>query len=156
MFGYIYALLRNFNDAEDVFQQTCMVLWGKFDQFAEGTNFAQWACSIAQYEVLNFIRKRQRSRLYFTEEFQREVADMQAEMDADEVAARSQALASCVESLGEKDQKLVNACYGDNRSFKETAAELGRSAQQVYDALSRIRRVLLDCVRGKLAREEHP
>lgn len=156
VFGYIYALVRNFDDAEDLFQQSSLVLWDKFDQFADGTNFVRWACTIAQYEVLNFIRKRQRNQLYFSEQFQRELAVMQSEMDADEAAARRDALAGCLERLDEGDRQLVQQCYGSNRSFKDVAACLGRPAQFIYDALSRIRRVLLNCVKLSLARERHP
>ena len=34
--AYIDALLLNRNDAEDLFQETCMVLWQKFDEFTPG------------------------------------------------------------------------------------------------------------------------
>ena len=35
--AYLNALLLNFNDAEDVFQESCVVLWQKFDEFQSGT-----------------------------------------------------------------------------------------------------------------------
>ena len=33
LFGYIYSLVRDLDDADDLFQQTSLVLWDKFDQF---------------------------------------------------------------------------------------------------------------------------
>ena len=37
MLGYLDALLLNRDDAEDLFQETCLVLWRKFDEFRAGT-----------------------------------------------------------------------------------------------------------------------
>jgi RNA polymerase sigma-70 factor (ECF subfamily) len=31
LFGFIYSLLRDLDDADDLFQQTSLVLWDKFD-----------------------------------------------------------------------------------------------------------------------------
>jgi RNA polymerase sigma-70 factor, ECF subfamily len=45
--AYLNAILLNFNDAEDVFQESCVVLWQKFDEFESGTNFLAWALRIA-------------------------------------------------------------------------------------------------------------
>ena len=39
LYGYIFTLLRNHQDAQDVFQQTSLVLWEKFDEFRPDTNF---------------------------------------------------------------------------------------------------------------------
>lgn len=30
---YIFTLVRNVDDAQDVFQQTCLALWEHFEQF---------------------------------------------------------------------------------------------------------------------------
>ena len=41
--AYINALVLDWNDADDLFQETCLVLWQKFDEFRPGTNFLAWA-----------------------------------------------------------------------------------------------------------------
>ena len=33
LYGYIFALVRNRDDAADLFQSVCVVLWKKFDSF---------------------------------------------------------------------------------------------------------------------------
>src|SRR5215472_639653 len=68
LFGYIYSPVRDLDDADDLFQQTSLVLWDKFDQFDPSRSFAGWACGVARYEVLNFLRARSRDRLYFSDE----------------------------------------------------------------------------------------
>ena len=49
LFGYIHALLRNFADTEDVYQQATLVTWQKFDQYESDTNFLGWACRISEF-----------------------------------------------------------------------------------------------------------
>ena len=39
LFNFIFSLVHHHADAEDVFQQTTLVLWRKFDDFVIGTNF---------------------------------------------------------------------------------------------------------------------
>ena len=54
LFGYIYSLVRDLDDADDLFQQTSLVLWDKYEQFDPTRSFVGWACGVARYEVLNF------------------------------------------------------------------------------------------------------
>ena len=52
IYAFIVSLLPDLTDAEDVLQETSVVLWEKFDQFQPGTNFVSWACKIAHFKVL--------------------------------------------------------------------------------------------------------
>ena len=45
LFGYLYALAQNFHDTEELFQETTIILWEKFETFERGTNFIAWACT---------------------------------------------------------------------------------------------------------------
>ena len=47
LFGFIFAMLQNRADAEDVYQQTALMLWKKFAEFMPGTNFTGWAIRVA-------------------------------------------------------------------------------------------------------------
>src|SRR5262249_39480637 len=60
LFAYIYSLVHNFDDADDLYQQTSVVLWDKFEQFDRSKRFVPWACGVARYEVLNYLRARSR------------------------------------------------------------------------------------------------
>ena len=51
LYGYVFTLLRNHQDAQDVFQQTSLVLWEKFDEFQPDTNFLTWACTVARFKA---------------------------------------------------------------------------------------------------------
>ncbi|MCG8585875.1 MAG: sigma-70 family RNA polymerase sigma factor [Pirellulales bacterium] len=154
LFGYIFALVQNMADAEDLYQQTSIVLWQKFDAFEQGTDFVSWACQTAQFQVLNFLRTKRRSRVCFSDTLVENLAVSQRDR-SDVTAARRSALRFCVDQLKAADRRLLELCYGGAESIKAVAESLGRSADGVYKSLNRIRSGLGECIRTRLAKEEH-
>ena len=49
--AYIISLMPGASGAEDVLQETNLVLWKKRAKFEQGTNFRAWVCAIARLEV---------------------------------------------------------------------------------------------------------
>ena len=49
IFSYIYTLVPNRPDAEDLLQETSLVICEKFREFEVGTDFVAWACQIAYW-----------------------------------------------------------------------------------------------------------
>jgi RNA polymerase sigma-70 factor (ECF subfamily) len=151
--GYIYCLVHDFNDTEDLYQQTCLVMWRKFDEYEQGTQFLQWALRIAHFEVTNCLRQRRR-RTQFSQEF---LAELSAEPDLDPVGdedARVAALRHCLKELKTQDLNLLDHRYGLRKRLSELAGELGRSPQSVSNTLGRIRLTLLNCMRRVRLAEE--
>jgi len=152
LFGYIFALVQNLADAEDLYQQTSIVLWQKFDTFQTGTDFVSWSCQTAQFQVLNFLRVKRRSRVCFSDDLVETFAVSQH--DRSEVsAARRTALRYCVEKLKAADRQLIDLCYGGAKTIKAAAEVLGRSADGVYKSLNRIRAALAQCINQELSKE---
>ena len=150
IFGFIFGLVHRIADAEDVFQQTSFVLWEKFDQFEKGSDFVAWACSIARYKAINFLRSRNRSRLCFSESLLKELTERQ-QARPELFESRAQALEHCKEKLSPKDQEMLEACYARNTTIKKAADQLDRPVESVYDSLSRIRRALAECIEHQLS-----
>ena len=46
IFAYVATLVSNRDDAEDVFQNTCLILWKKWEYYSRPHNFFGWACGI--------------------------------------------------------------------------------------------------------------
>ena len=61
--GFIFAAVRNLHDAQDLYQETCITAWEKFNEFESGSNFARWACGIARLEILQHQRRHAREKL---------------------------------------------------------------------------------------------
>jgi RNA polymerase sigma-70 factor (ECF subfamily) len=152
LFGYLYALVRNLEDADDLYQQTTLLLWKKFDEFEAGSNFAGWACRVARFEALAFLQKKRRSRLVFDEDVILALADV--EFDVRRADDRRDALEKCLAKLPAPDRELLELAYADESHIHEIAAAIGRSAQSVYNSLSRIRQALFACVQRSLAVQE--
>ena len=149
LMGYIYAMVHSLEDSEDIYQQASIVMWRKFDDYTPGSDFLAWAATIARYEILNFVRTKKTHDRYFSHDLMSEMAADQSE-DAEE-AERIAALAGCVGKLSESDRHLIEQCYAGSQSIRQVAEELDRPAKGVYASLSRIRRVLYECITRALS-----
>ncbi len=153
--SYIQAMLLNWNDTEDLFQETCLTLWEKYDEFQPGTSFLAWALRIAQNKVLNF-QKKQARRTAFTARLRdallTEVADRGIETAADNLSA----LSGCMERLAENDRQMLKRCYIEDTPIRQIADALARSPKSVQNSLHRIRCWLLECIKRELRRQEAP
>ena len=156
LFGYVHSLVRDLDDADDLFQQTTAVLWKKLDGFDRSRSFFAWACGVARLEAANFLRARGRQRLYFSDELNLMLAEAQEELPGDELEERREALARCVERLRQRDRQLVDECYAGDGGVNAAAVRYGRSPQSVHNSLRRIRRALFECVERSLGRGKGP
>jgi RNA polymerase sigma-70 factor (ECF subfamily) len=153
LYGYIHSLMRDLNDADDLFQQTALILWKKFDEFDRDRSFFAWACGVAQLEVRNFLRGRGRQRLYFSDDLNLLLIEAHEDLTSDEEENRREALARCVIKLRERDRELLQECYQDQEGVNQAAIRRGRSPQSVYNSLRRIRRALYECIARTLTQE---
>ena len=149
--GYIFSLTRDLNDTDDLFQQTAVILWKKYDQFDSKKSFFSWACGISRLEVMNFLRKRSSKRLYFTDELNLQLMDSFEESNDSEFELRKSALERCKQYLREKDRELVNECYAEKSGVQNVAERLDRSTQSIHNSLRRIRISLFECIQRTLS-----
>ncbi|WP_437192215.1 sigma-70 family RNA polymerase sigma factor [Planctomicrobium sp. SH527] len=152
IFRYIYSLLSNYSDAEDVFQKCSLLLWHKFSEYDRDRSFLPWACGVALNEVRNFLRLSERKRMRFDSALLAQISDERLEvMESQESTAEGLAvLKDCVDSLPRRDRELVRIAYGGDLTVKDFAESLGQPLQTLYNRLGKVRRILLDCVRRKL------
>lgn len=153
VFAYIYTLLPNRHDAEDILQETCLTIYDKFAEFTPGTDFVAWAMRIAWWKVRAAKQKFARSKVVFNDEVLEAVAHTTEEIRGESDRARN-ALAECLQKLNERDRRMVLTRYERGSGVERAAMVSGRSLQAAYKALMRIKQVLHDCVTDRLAREE--
>ena len=153
LFQYILSLLSNVQDAEDVLQETNLVLWRKFSSFEPGTNFLAWASRVAHYEVLKYRKRAQYRQTRLLDEELIEQLGGEALENAGYLDAVRDALHHCLERLRPEDRDLVAQRYADGASGKGLAEASGRPANSISKSLGRIRRALFDCINRSLARQ---
>ena len=150
VFSYIYVLVPNRSDAEDLLQETSLVICEKFNEFKEGTDFVAWACQIAYWRVRYSRQKFARSKVVFDQDIVDVVAQTASAMTA-ELDERHEALAHCLARLHPRDREMLIARYEPGGSVDEAARRSGRTLKTAYKALARLRKLLLDCVSTRLA-----
>lgn len=150
IFGYIYTLVPHRADAEDLLQETSLIICEKFDQFREGTDFVAWACQIAYWRIRYARQKFARSKLIFNQEIVDALAQTAAAMH-EELDDRHLALSDCLRKLHPRDRELLLTRYEPGCGVEEAARRSGRSLEAAYKALARLRKLLLDCVTHQLA-----
>ena len=154
--AFLGALIRDRQDCQDVFQETALTLWRKFDEYDPRRPFAAWARGIAANKALQHRAKSGRTPVAFSPE------TVSAIIDAIERRERRQppwttaldALKKCTQLLPENLRKLLAMRYGEQRSVIKIAAQLGSTPAAVSMSLSRIRARLRECVERRLARAE--
>ena len=152
IYGFIMTLVFNHHDAEEVFQNTSVVLWNKFGDFETGSDFFAWASRVAYYEVLSLMKQRRRSRASSDEAL--EVLATEAVAVSDRSSDRYEALEECLGRLSTDDRALLRERYFSQRAPKQIASVQARSVHSVYRALARIHTLLLECVQRRMTREE--
>jgi RNA polymerase sigma-70 factor (ECF subfamily) len=153
IFSYIYVLVPNRSDAEDLLQETSLVICEKFQEFREGSDFVAWACQIAYWRVRYSRQKFARSKVVFDQDILDVVAKTAGSM-TDELDDRHEALAHCLQRLHPRDRELLIARYEPGGTVQEAARRSGRTLKTAYKALARLRKLLLDCVSTRLASAE--
>ncbi len=154
IYSYILSMVPHFSDADDLMQKTCKVIWEKFDDYQQGTDFLSWAIKIANFKIYEYWRaEKKRSSIHFNEALIHEI-----ESDARHYAEDSNRylpyLYECIKKLNKEDLKLIRLKYYRNLKAKEISARFGKSVFTIYKNLSRIYQALQACVRRSEIREE--
>jgi RNA polymerase sigma-70 factor (ECF subfamily) len=150
---FVLSLVHNRADADEVLQETNLVLWKRFAEFELGTDFRAWAFQIAFFKSRQFLDRSPRSRVQFGESFLETLASV-ASAESDRFDSRQEALVHCLEQLSEKDRQLIDARYQPDATVASVAQQLGRSTEAVYKGVQRLRRALHDCIQRKMSAED--
>lgn len=152
IYGFISSLVPNRADAEDLLQETGLVVFSQASAFQPGTNFLAWANQIALNKILNYRTRQSRSPLRFGDEFVSALAEYQLNDIRPDLADHS-ALIDCLEKLPASERRLVEDCYRSGTTIRQVADRLRRPVNMIYKRLRRIRELLRDCIRKAIALE---
>lgn len=153
LYAYILTLLADHDAAQDVLQNTNMVLWKKSDEFDPETNFIAWSSSVAYYEVLAFRKRRANSRHLFNDDVLEQVA-IAAEQSSEVSPDKSAALQECLKKLPSDQLNLIRQRYETSGSVSAMAKKFERTEGSLIQSLYRIRRRLADCIEHRLLAQE--
>ena len=153
IYAYILTIHPNRVAAQDILQETNLVLCRKVSEFEAGTNFKAWSFRVAYWQTMAHLKKVQRAGLVALEP---DVLDLVAQEAEDELADfedRHLALKSCLQKLPPGDTSILLAHYQNGESIAEISGRLGRTRDALKQVLLRIRRTLRTCIERQLAAE---
>ncbi|HLJ94753.1 MAG TPA: sigma-70 family RNA polymerase sigma factor [Gemmataceae bacterium] len=154
LYGYIFACVRNHDDAEDIFQNVCVAVTESIGRLANEAGFLPWAREIARRRILAQRRSTRREQPLDPDLVCR-LAEAADRVERVQPASRHRAaLTACLESLPAESRRLILMRYESSTArAEELAACFGRSVQGIYAWIKRIKLALRECVERRLAME---
>lgn len=154
LYAFILSVVHNKSDADELYQETSVVLWEKFDQYREECSFAAWAVGIAKNKVMQYLRENKRAKMVFTEDIYQNISDI-SEKASDDIQLRIAALKICLERLKVSDRKLIAFRFHKNITVKMLSQLTGRSTDSLYKTISRIMYMLKSCIERKMVLQQY-
>ena len=136
VFFYILSLVSNHSDAEDVLQQTAGDMWKMFDRFERGTNFLNWALTIAKFRVFKF-RREQNKKVRILDDviFQKLAEELLMRKDTGD---KQIALEGCIKRLDNSERNLLRLHYEEGLTYRLIAEKCHYTERRIYSVMSRI------------------
>jgi RNA polymerase sigma-70 factor, ECF subfamily len=152
--AFLGALVRNRQDCEDVFQETALTLWQKYDEYDPQRSFGAWAKGIAAKKVLQGRTRSGRAPTPFSPEAIMSIIDAleRKETQQPQWPVALDALEKCTETLPQQSREILLLRYRDGWSIVQIAEHLGSTPAALTMTFSRLRARLYDCVQGQLGR----
>jgi RNA polymerase sigma-70 factor, ECF subfamily len=145
LYGYVLSLSGDPDAANDVLQETNIVLWKQSSQFQPGSNFKAWAFRIAHFQFMAYRQKRLRDKVLFSHDLLSMLATEAKEIDESH-EQRAIALEKCLELMPPRSREAIRLRYADELKVDEMALQLHRNANAIYQILFRARQWLIECV----------
>jgi len=148
--GFILALARDYNLAEEVFQDVSLAVVDQANKGARVGEFMPWARTIARRTLAEHYRKM--GKLREAEQSLGAVGEVidqafeENRISAEGNAVRQKHLRECFDRLTDRSKELIKGYYHDARSIKDVAALLGWSEGSVKVGLARARKALAECI----------
>lgn len=158
--GYLYAITRDAELAEEVYQNAAVVVMEQAQQAEdEIRSFRSWAKEVVRRQALHSIRARENSSKLgrpMAPELLEAVCTAFAEDDSQDsiVEQETKALKLCLEGLPEDKREMLAMRYESSFSFDEISTKMGSTPAAIQRALSRVRKSLQGCVEKRIRMAE--
>ncbi len=146
--AFVTSLVRNFQDRDDVLQETGVAVLESFSRYNPTQSFVGWAIGIARNQVRLHCRRKNRQRLAFDSESVDALA--RAFSEAAPADERLGLLGECLKALGARAQRLCRLRYEQDLKPAAIGRQTGMGANAVAKTLQRIRDRLRECIERKV------
>jgi len=147
--NYLHAVIRDHAAAEDVLQETALVLLRRFRDYDASRPFLAWALGVARFQVLGNRRDAARSLVTLDSELFERFTTVWAEV-APALSDEAAALQFCLERLAKRARQVVQMRYYEALSSDEIARRINSHPGSVRVLLQRVREKLRICIASEL------
>jgi RNA polymerase sigma factor (sigma-70 family) len=140
VYRFAYSLTHDTNEAQELVQETFVTAWKKLaDIRLVGDSMLPWLIVATRLHAQNLRRKQHRTATLPLDEH---ILNHRGEsVQADHLAHREELewVFAAVRELSETDQRIVELCLYEGRSYKEAALQLGLTVTGVTKRVERTR-----------------
>lgn len=149
LYTHIRKMVTDAHGAQDVLQDTNLLLWQNSEKYEMGTNFGAYACKVAYFKALEYLRKRKRSEfLSFDSDIVEALGtETEEQMEEDRYEA---ALTECMQKLKPAEQRLLKRRYYDRATVRSISEEEECSEGSLQQLFFRIRKALKNCIENEV------
>lgn len=150
LLGYIRSVAPGVA-ADDVLQETNIVLWNKIDSFEINSNFKAFACRVAYLKTMESLRKSKRNQwLVFDSDIIEEInTHYSSKTDAKDDT--QYALRQCMAKLDDSERELIHLRYTKGKTVRSIAKKTEQSEGALQQLFFRIRNALRSCIGNQLS-----
>ncbi|HZE99614.1 MAG TPA: sigma-70 family RNA polymerase sigma factor [Planctomycetota bacterium] len=154
IFGFVMALTRDREAAEEIFQEVGLAIIEESSKKTDIERFLPWVHELARRRVAEYYRRSSRRRnLEHSGPLDDAVslAFQEGAADPASVSRRQDHLDSCLDDLSPAQRELVERRYRDHAPLREIADRAKTTEGSIKVLLWRVRRQLARCIEGKMS-----
>jgi RNA polymerase sigma-70 factor (ECF subfamily) len=149
--GMLTAMVGDPHVAQDLFQETALIMTRKRGEATEDCAFLAWGRQIAVNVVRDFRKSTARRKLRIMDDAVLERVALAFELtDQSLWEERRLALGECLEKLPDRHRQVLQRRYLQSEPIEMLARSLSTSRNALEVLLHRLRRTLQECVETKL------
>jgi RNA polymerase sigma-70 factor (ECF subfamily) len=145
LFAYVSAALGDFDRANEVLQETNLVMWRKSDEFEMGSNFNAWSYRIANFQIMSHRQRQVREKLLFDQELVEQIAQ-RAQERGESYATRIGQLDRCISKMPTRYRDVITRRYHQGETLQEIADAEKQTPNAIGQLLFRVKKKLIECV----------
>jgi RNA polymerase sigma-70 factor len=152
LLAYLRSMVRDVATVEDIFQETMLVAWRRFEDYDQSRPLAYWLRGIARKLVVAHYRRLHRHPIYSDKPILDAIDERMAQLDSrqgdtwnDKVAA----LAQCLDLLPEPLRRSIKLFYENACNTEVIAEQTNTTREAAKKRLQRARSLLANCLRRK-------
>lgn len=138
IFSYVYRLVRNYHDAEDITSETFIKCFRALNSFDPARRFSTWLFTIAHNKTMDFFRRSKQEYEYLDERH----AAPDDFVEEYERKRKLERIDACLVRLPPRDRELIILFHKEEHTYQEISEITGLPITMIKTRLHRARKKL--------------